>query len=330
MLNYEDFKNAVQEQIINYIDNKENYYADIHSVQKANGLNYDAVCIPPKESVSGIHTLPTMNINVLYEAYKSSGDLDEVIKYAAEQLTRSAKFIPPSLQQVSSLFNDESKNKIIFDVINTEANENMLKDIPSRKFMDLSVIYKVYVGKNQNSSYSTVTITNDMAERMNLSEEQLYNLAYENTKKILPSQIICMEELIMQQIPEMADLLENISPEEKSYIITNECQINGAVNMLYTENLDKIAKTFDSDLYVIPSSIHEVIVFTVKNPNLSNPQESSEFIQQTNQSTVEQADRLSNQLYRYDAKSKELSIASDSSLNRDIKDVEQPRRRRGR
>ena len=63
-------------------------------------------------------------------------------------------------------------------------------------------------------------------------------------------------------------------------------------------------------------------------------------ITENQKDAVREEERLSNQVYKYDAKTKEISIASDASIHRDIKDapkntnnveyVQQPRRHRGR
>ena len=42
-------------------------------------------------------------------------------------------------------------------------------------------------------------------------------------------------------------------------VMTTEPQIYGAVNMLRKEELQKTAEKFDGDIFLIPSSIHEVI-----------------------------------------------------------------------
>jgi hypothetical protein len=42
-------------------------------------------------------------------------------------------------------------------------------------------------------------------------------------------------------------------------VISNEKGINGAASMLYENELHELAESLESDLYILPSSVHEVI-----------------------------------------------------------------------
>lgn len=47
--------------------------------------------------------------------------------------------------------------------------------------------------------------------------------------------------------------------QTEQYVISNNKGINGAVSMLYEDGLHDLAEKLGSDLYIMPSSIHEVI-----------------------------------------------------------------------
>lgn len=69
--------------------------------------------------------------------------------------------------------------------------------------------------------------------------------------------------------PEIADMmLGEMPPEQQMYVISNNKGINGAVSMLYEDGLHELAEKLGSDLYIMPSSIHEVIAVST---DLGNP-----------------------------------------------------------
>ena len=71
----------------------------------------------------------------------------------------------------------------------------MLRDIPHREFQDLSIIYRWVVKIEDKTIYSTV-IRNSLAEELGMEEEQLFNAAAENTRRILPPVVKSMNETI--------------------------------------------------------------------------------------------------------------------------------------
>ena len=93
------------------------------------------------------------------------------------------------------------------------------------------------------------------------------------------------------------------------WIISNSSGINGAVSMLYDENLNKLAEKMGTDLYIIPSSVHEVIAVSVEMGS-GDPEELAEMVQGVNMSAVELEDRLSNNVYHYDKDLRELKLAT--------------------
>ena len=84
------------------------------------------------------------------------------------------------------------------------------------------------------------------------------------------------------------------------YVMTNSEKFNGASELLFPENLDELSKKFDSDIYIIPSSTHEIIAISSIGKDVNELQE------------MVNEDRLSNEVYHYDKNKKELTVASDA------------------
>ena len=79
-----------------------------------------------------------------------------------------------------------------------------------------------------------------------------------------------------------------------------------------------MAEKIGSDLYILPSSIHEVIAVSA---DFGSPDELAEMVYEINMDQVDINDRLSNQVYCYDKDLRTLRIATDT-INKSLDDVD--------
>lgn len=315
MMNYELFKEVVADKILGYMSPEyQNSKVDIRSVTKVN-QNMDGLNLIPMEEGSS-KEFPTIYVNNMYEHYKECNDLDEVLKAAATAMEKAFHQMP----DISHMFDFEKvKNNIVMQLVNTEQNKEMLENLPHREFQDLSIIYRWMVDKDSESIASAV-IDMKLAEKMNLNEEQLFQTAVVNTKSLFPPTIRSLDE-VMRDIfekdgmpKEIADLLIEEMPEDQMmYVISNDRGINGAASMLYEEGLHELAEKIGSDLYIMPSSLHEVIAVST---NMGDPNELAQMVAEVNMDAVSLDERLSNQVYHYDKDLRTLSLATDTPNKR--------------
>lgn len=166
---------------------------------------------------------------------------------------------------------------------------------------------------------STV-VNNQLAKRLGFDEEQLYRLAEKNTRHLFPPVVRCMSDIILEMcmkdnVPsEVAEaMIGDIPPKQMMWVLSNSNGINGAVAMMYDDKLQQVSKALGSDLYVLPSSVHEVIAVSTE---MGNPEELAAMVAEINMGQVELAERLSNQVYHYDKDLRELSLATDTPNKR--------------
>ena len=257
---------------------------------------------------------PTLYINDMYEKYLKTEDLQATLREAAEAMDEVFKeaTIPP-------LDISTAKGNIIFQLVNTVQNEDMLKNKPHREFHDLSVMYR-WVVSVEEKQMSTIVINNSLAESLGMDEEQLFKAAAENTRRIMPPVVKSMNE-VMRDIfvadgmpKELADLMVGEQePEMTMWIITNESKIDGAASMLYEDKLHNLAESVGTDLYILPSSVHEVIAVSVE---MGEPEELAQMVSEVNMAQVELGERLSNQVYHYDKDLRRITLATDTPNKR--------------
>lgn len=312
MMDYEIFKEVVKEGFLSYMPKS---YQDMEvrvvPVDKVN-RKLDGLSLLAKNEKTTIS--PTLYINDMYEKYLRTGDLQATLREAAEamdEVFREAT-IPP-------LDISTAKDNIIFQLVNTMQNEDMLKNLPHRDFQDLSVIYRWVVGVEQQG-LSSVVINNHVAESLGMGEEQLFKAAAENTRRILPPVVQSMNEVIRDLFmadgmpQELADLMVGEQePERTMWVISNENKIDGAVSMLYEDKLHSLAERVGTDLYILPSSVHEVIAVSVE---MGEPEELAQMVAEINMDQVDLSERLSNQVYHYDKDLRKITLATDTPNKR--------------
>ena len=315
MMNYELFKEVVAEKILSYMSPEfQNSRVDIRSVEKVN-QKLDGLNIIPNDE-TGARVSPTIYVNKMYEHYKECNDLEAVLYDAAVSIEQGFEQAPDS-QRILDF--EQAKDNIIMQLVNTEQNREMLDRLPHREFQDLSLIYRWLVDKNGEGIASSM-VNYDLAERLGMTETDLFKAAVENTKRILPPTIKSMNDVIREMFTrdgmpaEIADMMIGDMPDERSmYVISNERGINGAASMLYEEGLQKLAQKLGSDLYIMPSSIHEVIVVST---NMGDPNSLAQMVAEINMDQVSLDERLSNQVYHYDKDLRKLSLATDTPNKR--------------
>ena len=313
MMNYEIFKEVVAEKFMDYMP--EQYQGMRLRVEPVNKVNKVLDGITLVESGAGRSVSPTLYINHMYEHYLETENLQEVLQSAARRMDMAFKEMP----EVGDVNLEGAKDNIVFQVINTLQNEDMLRDMPHREFQDLSIIYRWVVKVDENGIQSSA-IRNNLAEQLGMNEEQLFKCAVENTRRIFPPTVKSMNDVIREMFisdgmpAEVADMMIGEMPEDKMmWVISNDRGINGAGSMLYEDNLHKLAMKLETDLYILPSSVHECIAVST---NVGDPYELAEMVSEINMGQVALEDRLSNQVYHYDKDARRLTLATDTPNKR--------------
>ena len=90
------------------------------------------------------------------------------------------------------------------------------------------------------------------------------------------------------------------------YVLTNRARRFGACYMFDRPVLEALSSLLNSDLILLPSSVHECMVLASK--YCANTMRLSEMVRDINRTEVSEEDFLSDSIYRYDAESKRVEI----------------------
>lgn len=297
-LNYEEFKERIKDDIKDYMDEK---YKDCEVViRKVNKTNREVDGLNMLDIPGLKNATPTLYVNDLYEKYKKTGDYEEVARMAAETMEYGIKSFNSQIKE-ECLDTSKLKDKVFFSLINAEQNRELLNTVLHREFEDLAIVYRWNIGAGSDGVYTNL-VDNDLAKKEGLTENDLYNAANKNTKELFPVLVKNMNEFISEIMfgdselsgemeEEFKEVMMETQDERSMYVITNESKLFGATSMLYEETLYELAEKIGSDLYILPSSIHEVIAVSA---DFGSPDEWAEMVYEINMDQVDINDRLSN------------------------------------
>ena len=209
------------------------------------------------------------------------------------------------------------KEKIIYQLINLEKNQDLLKDRPYRIIgEDLAVVCALLLEKG-SSGVMTVKINREHVKLWGMNEEELWSLAEINTPKCFPVTMKSIEEAMFDILKTQLEA-QGIVFDEKvisklfdddqcqadtrkkqsfMYILSNQYGIWGASVILYPGVLKEAAKKLGGDLLVLPSSIHETII--VRQEDRLEYDKMAEMVKEINHKEVLPEEVLSDSVYLY-------------------------------
>lgn len=259
---------------------------EIVEVKKNNGRMRTGIAV----CKNGCNIAPNIYMEELFERYQNGESLTElyqIIEKILHDVSPKENFNVDSIMDFQSV-----KGKICFKLINAERNADQLEEMPHRCFHDLAIVYYIMVSQ-ETSDIATIAVKNSMMENWGVDESVLYKTALHNTPKLCRSEIMTMEKALD------GFLKPGIIGVPSLYVVTNEKRTNGAGVMLYDGIMEEVAKKTGSDLYILPSSIHETLFLPATNQEDENML--LNMVREVNESCLSQEDYLSDNVYHYHA-----------------------------
>lgn len=248
---------------------------------------------------TGSKVSPVLYLDGYYKQYLETGEL--LIDELWDIFIKNQGNFPVN---TNNIFKDWVliRDRIIFKLVNKNLNKEHLNDWIYRDVgEELAIIYLYLFETSSDEPMATVTITEKLAENLIVSEEELHFAAMENTPRLLrPIKKSLSEVLSRLGLPLNEDVPDIMT------VITNEKCLYGASTMFYPGLMKAIADALQKEvLYLIPSSIHELILVNIDEDRASGI---GEIIRQVNRTEVSTEDILSDNLYQYNAVTDEISI----------------------
>ncbi len=311
MLNYDEFKQAVADNIKDYLPAKyEESHVEVKEVIKNNNTVLDGLVVTSPDS----NVSPTIYLNHYYEQYKNGKDIDDVIGDIADVYIENA--VDRRLD-ISGIIDFESaKEHIVPRIINAEENRELLADRPHQLMDDLAVTYHIQLNQEGTAS---IAVTDKLMEMYDISVEELHEIAVANLEEKMPTSFRTMADVMKEMIftealkefdgdreAAMSMAEEMLPPGDDGlmYVLSNEQRLNGAAVALNEKAMEMVSEQIGGDFYVLPSSLHELLI--VPKSAGMELSELESMVREVNATQVEPDEKLSDHVYAYDSREKEL------------------------
>ena len=186
------------------------------------------------------------------------------------------------------VLNEAKKENVRATLVNHERLMQSKRNVVHRSFLDLDIIYKIYI-----PSYNADVIVNDaLCNLLGVDEPMLYRWSIQ----IFKSKMISVRDAYLEEY----DIYMDEEDEDITFVyFTDKYRRYGSFNMVVTDELYELALAKDvRRFYVIPESTAGIIVTDMGIP----PQSVQELIRLMNadRNVIPEDKVLSNSLYIYD------------------------------
>lgn len=256
------------------------------AIPKNNNVIKNALLIKPEDGI----VAPTIYIDEYINAIKSGNASVEDVVVRIVDTYKQAKTLEIN-EAAAKIDFINAKEHLRCQVINYEANKELLKDIPHKKIEDLAIITRYKVDED-----SSFIVKKDALEHMGMSASEAIEYGINNSIKD-GFHVRSMAD-VMKEMMEPGSNMEMPS-DMGLYVVSSANNVNGAAGIFVDRNLRaEIRDELGSDFYVLPSSIHECLV--MKDTGNIDYESLQAMVREVNATQVAPEERLSDCVYHVD------------------------------
>ncbi|NCC01288.1 MAG: hypothetical protein EOM34_11535 [Clostridia bacterium] len=307
-MDYREFINEVKNNILDYMPpGYETSVVRIDGTMKNNSVMKQGLSIHRE----GAAVTPKLYLEEFFQSYEDGNSMEEVCSHIANEYVKHT--IGDRTFGLNSILDfEKAKENITTKIVFTKNNKSLLRERPSKKLDDLAVMYQIEVGMTEFGR-ATAPVTNELMESWGVTTDEIHHLAVENTERIHPSSLSAMECVLF-------GIEENMLEEGSTYqqcglmVLTNESKVGGASVLANSQILSKVSDVIGDSYYILPSSVHEVLVIPKEFANTMEltPKELGTLVRDVNAREVSKEERLSDHIYEFDKDTKSLGIVKES------------------
>ena len=271
----------------------------VSTVLKNNGVNLTGIIFMDGDS----DVASTIYLDGLYEEYKRGKTMGEIVRQVCTVYEENK----PEQNLNMDFFHDYKmvKPRLACRLINCEKNQELLGGHPHREFLDLAIVYCCIL-MSDNMGCACVLISDMHARYWDIvrkAVEEKLELTAEGEKTQEDEEC----RAILDGIAEfLAGLPLEKEPERKMYILTNKQHFYGAAAILYPGILESYAGKLGHDFYILPSSVHEVILLA--DTGVEDREHLYDMVREVNAQNVPEEELLSDNVYYFSLKSGKITI----------------------
>ena len=312
MMNIEDFANYIADEAYKVLsDELDVTMMNVRNITKNNGV--ERYSISPARQ--GDKVCPNIYLDELFKAYQGGEEIENCVD-SFLSIVRQTINTNKSLEQLGEFFKnyDKVKNNLQICVINTMLNKELLKDTPHIVVEDVSLVFR-FVVNDPKRDFGSILIKDAHLKIWGINELKLFEDAKLCAQRNNTTTIQSMGEVIRGIVPpeSMTEEMEREFMSNDMYVVSNKSRFFGAAEAFYNPSILRPLANAIGDLYVIPSSVHELIVVSKDSMSYS---ECAQMIKAVNSEEIRQEDILSDHPYVYNAKTHELSMFDTTEIKK--------------
>ena len=256
----------------------------VQDILKNNGVTRRGIRVVTEEE----RFTPVLYLDAAYERYLAGETAGEIFEGLMEHNDSQIREMETEWDFQPEQFADYShvKEHLRLRLVNYGKNTELLRDMPYVRWNDLAVIFYYEIGDGQ----AQIQINNRHLALWEETVETLYQDAMENMKNSVPDELFPLSDLIGRKASSW------MGEEPPIYVLTNSTGRYGAAAMLYTGKIRELADSTGTDLVILPSSLHEVLLV----PDLEEKRQTyRETVGGVNRTVLEPEEVLSDNIYLY-------------------------------
>lgn len=259
---------------------KRGYECQVQTAVK-NGVSKDGIIINGGES----------RVKPIYYPSAYSGDITEICDQIIETHKKNESC---KLEFDINKFTEWEQVK---DTLKARIRHKCDDGAVTRDFIDLEIYITSCIGKF-NNGLGRIIVKKEHLGLWGISKDELFDTALKNEDEYLTTNII--------------DTLKGMGAEGlefdtdlELYVMTNKDNCFGSSVMLYPECFAVLAEQLDSDLFILPSSVHEVLAMKAE----GSAKEIGEIVREINLTQIAPEEILCDSVYRYSRSTGEITRA---------------------
>ncbi len=301
-MSYEKFVESVVSILRGQVE--ESLHLSVYTSVKNNGYERRGITFSEEET----NISPTIYLEEYYEKFIRGDD----VKRLAEQVLEMYQKVRVKHTWGGEIVQDYQhvREKVIYKLVNREKNKELLLQVPHVNYLDLAVLFYVLVDMDETKGQmATMLIRNEHLKWWDVTAEEICRMAAVNTERLLPYEFSAMC-MVIEEMLDDGDLDDaewrRMREQENMYVLTNHIRSGGAAVILYPGRLESIGAYFKENYYILPSSVHEVII--LPESKALSKEEMECVIREVNETQVQAEEFLSNHAYYYDRAKKEIVV----------------------
>ena len=276
-------------------------------------------------SVEGTKMAMSFRLKEMYHDYLPSGmTFEKAVNKTISTIKANIDVCKNNEKSVMDFVSDYDQVKENLYLRLVPCTSPALADAPHKDIGDMALVANIKLDNFMpgRDGVSCVMVRNDLLRIYGISEEQLFTDARENAVEKAPIEVMTLLEMYAKTMgisPEVvrAEMVGNNdkAEEKEAYVISTNDGNLGAAVLAYPNFADIVSNTVGKNVWVIPSSIHELIL--IPDTGEEKASELDAMVKSTNKTSVSEREFLSDRCYHYDAVEKKLTLGVDYEAYKD-------------